>query len=417
MKRLWSAVIVALALALIPLPSVAQAELPDYSDREFQELIDLAFEELPSLVPGVGEVFITGDDSVDALIWEIAYDRGYDLQPSATAGDLVLNDGHHMQQLTARAWEDMQEAAQAAGHPMAISSGHRSVAVQRDLFLSRLAGYTTAEINARLSIAAPPGASRHDTGYALDIREVGDPFGDFGATASYEWLAADNYRNAKRFGFVPSYPPSIADAGPDPEPWEWVYVGVDILSTARPFADVALDHFASDSVQWMVDNGYTNGCGELRYCPEDATTRGEIAAFFKRVLEPYLGATEPESFSDTRGHLFEEAIGWLAGHEITLGCDPPSFSSYCPDRQVTRGQMSAMIERAVDHLVEVDPHQVNPDRFVDMGGSVFVDSAAWLAATEITVGCNPPANDEFCPNESVTRAQMAVFLRRIVARL
>jgi hypothetical protein len=35
-----------------------------------------------------------------------------------------------------------------------------------------------------------------------------------------------------------------------------------------------------------------------------------------------------------------------------------------------------------------------------------------LAASGVTKGCNPPDNDRFCPNESVTRGQMASFLVR-----
>jgi hypothetical protein len=35
-----------------------------------------------------------------------------------------------------------------------------------------------------------------------------------------------------------------------------------------------------------------------------------------------------------------------------------------------------------------------------------------LANHDITKGCNPPANDEFCPDENLSRAQMATFLAR-----
>jgi hypothetical protein len=31
----------------------------------------------------------------------------------------------------------------------------------------------------------------------------------------------------------------------------------------------------------------------------------------------------------------------------------------------------------------------------------------------ITVGCNPPANTRFCPNDNVTRGQMSAFLKRL----
>ncbi len=50
--------------------------------------------------------------------------------------------------------------------------------------------------------------------------------------------------------------------------------------------------------------------------------------------------------------------------------------------------------------------------FTDIAGSVFEADieAAWRAG--ITKGCNPPANTAFCPDRSVTRAEMAAFLVR-----
>jgi hypothetical protein len=52
------------------------------------------------------------------------------------------------------------------------------------------------------------------------------------------------------------------------------------------------------------------------------------------------------------------------------------------------------------------------DRFADDDASVFEDDIEALAAAEITFGCNPPAGDRFCPGDPVTRGQMAAFLRR-----
>jgi len=54
------------------------------------------------------------------------------------------------------------------------------------------------------------------------------------------------------------------------------------------------------------------------------------------------------------------------------------------------------------------------DRFRDVPSqSVFHEDIRWLADGGITRGCNPPANDRFCPESSVTRAQMAAFLHRL----
>ena len=52
-------------------------------------------------------------------------------------------------------------------------------------------------------------------------------------------------------------------------------------------------------------------------------------------------------------------------------------------------------------------------RFTDVAaGSTFARDIERIAAAGITRGCNPPANTRFCPDEPVTRAQMAAFLTR-----
>ena len=53
-----------------------------------------------------------------------------------------------------------------------------------------------------------------------------------------------------------------------------------------------------------------------------------------------------------------------------------------------------------------------PDTFVDDDDSVFEQDIEWLAAEGVTLGCNPPANDRYCPDAAVTRGQMAAFLAR-----
>ena len=53
-------------------------------------------------------------------------------------------------------------------------------------------------------------------------------------------------------------------------------------------------------------------------------------------------------------------------------------------------------------------------QFTDVPNSnVFHSSIEWLADKGVTVGCNPPANTRFCPEDPVTRQQMAAFLRRL----
>ena len=50
--------------------------------------------------------------------------------------------------------------------------------------------------------------------------------------------------------------------------------------------------------------------------------------------------------------------------------------------------------------------------FVDDDGNVHEGSIEAIAAAGITFGCDPPANDRYCPDQIVNRGQMAAFLAR-----
>ena len=51
--------------------------------------------------------------------------------------------------------------------------------------------------------------------------------------------------------------------------------------------------------------------------------------------------------------------------------------------------------------------------FVDVPDDhIFVGDIKWLYENGITRGCNPPANTRFCPDDSVTRGEVAAFFHR-----
>lgn len=45
--------------------------------------------------------------------------------------------------------------------------------------------------------------------------------------------------------------------------------------------------------------------------------------------------------------------------------------------------------------------------------NIFHDDIDWMRDNGVTKGCNPPANDQYCPKENVTREQMAAFMHRL----
>ncbi|MFP3915514.1 MAG: S-layer homology domain-containing protein, partial [Actinomycetota bacterium] len=80
---------------------------------------------------------------------------------------------------------------------------------------------------------------------------------------------------------------------------------------------------------------------------------------------------------------------------------------FCPDDPVTRGQMAAFLVRALGYSAAGAGNL-----FGDDNGSVFEADIDRLATAGVTRGCNPPQNDRFCPDDPVTRGQMAAFLNR-----
>jgi hypothetical protein len=185
---------------------------------------------------------------------------------------------------------------------------------------------------------------------------------------------------------------------------------VDLTDPADglPFRDIGGSQFVDD-IMWLSNAGITKGCNPPTnnyFCPTDTVTRGEMAAFLVRAL----GLTDDgggNSFADDDGSVFEDDIAKLAAAGITKGCNPPANDMYCPDNRVTREQMAAFLVRA-HHLTD----DGGGNTFVDDNNSVFEADIAKLATAGITRGCNPPANTMFCPNQSVTREQMAAFLHR-----
>jgi hypothetical protein len=178
------------------------------------------------------------------------------------------------------------------------------------------------------------------------------------------------------------------------------------LRIPAPFTDTAGSIFVDD-ITWVAEAGITRGCNPPlndNYCPDDLLTRGQLAAMFNRALD--LSTTATDFFTDDDSSIFEDDINRLAEAGITLGCNPPANDSYCFEDLVTRGEIAAMFNRALDLSATAT------DFFTDDDSSIFEDDINRLAEAGITRGCNPPANDNYCPADTVTRGEIAAFWHR-----
>lgn len=193
-----------------------------------------------------------------------------------------------------------------------------------------------------------------------------------------------------------------------------IYASMRAYGNANPqlqgrwmFSDVAAGSTFEHDIVAIAIEDITRGCGGDRYCPKQAVTRAEMASFLRRAAG--LPRSDVNRFTDvSSSNVHRRDINALAEAGITAGCNPPRNDRFCPDAPVTREQMASFLVRALDDLAPS-----NTGRFTDVSSS----NTHWrninaLGATNIARGCNPPANTRFCPNDFVTREQMAAFLVR-----
>ena len=176
----------------------------------------------------------------------------------------------------------------------------------------------------------------------------------------------------------------------------------------------AVDYFIDDegayelAIDALASEGFLDNteCGKGRICPGEVMERWVMAVWLVRVLEDLDPWDKGFSFfadvdADEWWAPYVDRLGQLG---VTKGC-ATGPTRFCPHDPVTRAQMATFLARTF----ELEP---GPEAgFVDIAGNSHADSINALAQANITRGCatNPP---KYCPEQSVTREQMATFLAR-----
>jgi subtilisin family serine protease len=186
------------------------------------------------------------------------------------------------------------------------------------------------------------------------------------------------------------------------------------------FSDIGALTLA-DQIERLAFAGVTDGCEprkilgrgsaeaparvsrDAKFCPAQPVTRGQMATFLSRAASQ--PPTDADFFDDDEASIHEQGINRLAQANIARGCTTESF---CPNDPVTRGQMAAFLSRALD----LPSGAI--DAFTDDSGDVHEAAINALAARGITGGCDAGQPERFCPDDTVTRAQMAAFLTRMI---
>lgn len=149
----------------------------------------------------------------------------------------------------------------------------------------------------------------------------------------------------------------------------------------------------------------TMGCNPPendRYCPTRKITRGEMAAFLRRDLA--LPGSALDYFIDDDESIFQGDINALAEAGIAFGC---SETEFCPNEPLLREELAELFVLAYGF-----DNPDGTDFFGDDDGNRFEASINAMASNQITLGCNPPENDQYCPQRELNRAEMASFFVR-----
>ena len=147
-------------------------------------------------------------------------------------------------------------------------------------------------------------------------------------------------------------------------------------------------------------------CAQEMFCPGEEMQRSAMAVWLVRVLDEQ----EPPPISESSFADVDSDEWWLpyverlAELEVTEGCKTEPLR-FCPDRSVTRAQMATFLVRAFGL------EAAEPAGFTDTAGDAHEGNIDALAAARVTAGCTAEPL-RYCPDRSVTRAQMATFLAR-----
>ncbi|MFP3913797.1 MAG: S-layer homology domain-containing protein [Actinomycetota bacterium] len=116
-----------------------------------------------------------------------------------------------------------------------------------------------------------------------------------------------------------------------------------------------------------------------------------------------LGCLDP--FVDDNESVHEGDLTELHARNLLFGCGERLA---CPFDRLTRAEFAAMLQRVMRT-------PSGPDAFADDDGHWAEGAIDSLARAGILRGCDPPANSRACPDEPVTRGQVAAMVRRMLS--
>ena len=153
-----------------------------------------------------------------------------------------------------------------------------------------------------------------------------------------------------------------------------------------------MNHWATESIDYVTSRGLFNGKTEDTFAPEEATTRAQLMTVLARL-----------DGADTTGAALEKGMAWAVANGISDGSNP--------NAPITRQQLAAMLYRYAG-----SPAVEGTLNFPDAGSvsDYAKDAMLWVTQNGII---NGKTDGRLDPTGLATRAQVATMIARYCAKL
>ncbi|PAF33713.1 glycoside hydrolase family 3 N-terminal domain-containing protein [Paenibacillus sp. 7516] len=172
------------------------------------------------------------------------------------------------------------------------------------------------------------------------------------------------------------------------------------------FNDLQYSKWAEDGIEYMAKRGTVAGYGDGKFKPAGLVTRAQAVTFLVRELYPEQleKPAEGTTYSDVpKTHAFNKEIAIASKNGLASGFPDGSFR---PDTPLSRAETAAFLTRA--YSLSEGKQTTNWSDTVNH----------WAAAPILVMSSNGLvggySDGTYRPNQTVTRAEYAVFMSRLI---
>ncbi|EMA6344726.1 S-layer homology domain-containing protein [Bacillus cytotoxicus] len=174
-----------------------------------------------------------------------------------------------------------------------------------------------------------------------------------------------------------------------------------VAAAGKTFPDVPADHWAAESIEYLVDKGAVNGLPDGTFGLTQNVDRASVAKVFALLLNLPIDENAKPSFKDAKDSW---AAKYIAAAEKAGVIQGDGKENFYPNSKIDRASMASMVVKAYGLKDKVNGPLVT--KFDDLRSHWGEEYANIL----IHLGLSKGTGDGWKPDKSVTRAEAVHFI-------